>query len=303
MIEYLKEAFNLANRNMQLVFVRLAATVINIIGLIVCLGLPVTVALSYLSFDIIHAENLFPYFVEKPHEILSRYTGLVIFFLISVISYILFVCIVIIYFLGGMLGTLRNSTVAPERKFSLSSFFRQANENFLRLFRLVSVESLVFMPLFTVLIIAGGAVVSDLHGVLQMESIFEVFFRSFALMSIAVFSAAAFIIYLVVMLISSVVSAVEGTGTVVTLKKTAGFLRKNPMAFLFSAILFIGLIVSAGVLLAFKISVSPFFPGGMVLFIISAVLQNYLSVVAWGFLVVYYIRATNYPASSGRYEI
>jgi hypothetical protein len=306
MIEYLKEGFTLANRNLQLILIRISASIINLIGLIVCLGLPAVLALTYLGFDVIHAKNLLPYFIERPYEFLSRYMALILFLGISVILYLLFVSIVTIYTLGGVLGVMRNYAVSAHYRFSLPSFFREANKNFSRLFWLLSIESLVFTVLFLALFVAGAASAGSLRGFSGIETLPAIFFHSFALMSIAVFGIIIFMICLVFMIISVIVSAVEGKGTAATLKKTAGFLRDNPGAFLFSGILLVAVIVVNAGFFAVRVSfnIFPLFIfGNIVLTVINAVLQNYLALVAWGSLVVYYVRATNYPASSGSYEI
>jgi hypothetical protein len=306
MIEYLKEGFHLANRNLHLVFIRIAATIINIIGLIVCFGLPLVVAVTYLSFDIAHAVNLLPYFMEKPYEFLSRYFGLIFFLGISIILYLLFVTIIIIYSLGGILGVLRDSAVSAQYTFSLSSFFREANRNFSRLFWLISLESFVFTILFIALLAAGAAVAGFPGGFSRAETLPEIFFSSFALMSVVVLSIIVLVISLAIMIISITVSTVEGAGAADTLRKTFDFLKKNPAAFFFTVILFAGVTAAHIGFVAVRVfyGVAPLFIfGGIILSIISAVLQNYLAVIAWGCMVAYYIRATNYSSSARSYEI
>jgi len=306
MIEYLKQGIILANRNLQLVIVRISASIINLIVLIVCLGLPLLVALTYLGFDMIHAKNLLPYFTERPYEFLSRYLVLILFLGITLILYLLFASIIIIYTLGGVLGVMKNYAVSAQSRFSLSSFFKEANRNFPRLCWLLSIESLIFAVPFLILIIAGGAVAGSLRGFSGIETLPVIFLHSFAFMSISVFSILIFIICLVFMIISVIVSAVEGAGAADTLRKTFDFLKRNPLVILFSVFLFAALIgVNAG-FFAVRVSYN-MFPlfifGNIILSVISAVLQNYLAVIAWGSLVVYYVRATNHPVSPGSYEI
>lgn len=306
MIDYLKKGFILANRNLQLVFIRITVTIINIFGLLVFLGLPVALAVTFLGYEIIHAQNLLPYFMERPHEFLSRYLGFIIFLGISVICYLIFVSVMIIYTLGGTLGVLKNSAVDAQCRFSLSFFFREANKNFSHLFWLLSLESLIFTGLFIVFLIAGITSITSLHGFSDLANFTEIFFSSFALLSIAVFSIITFAAYLVIMIISVIVSTIEGGGSGDTLKKTFVFLRKNPQAVLLTLLLFVGLIAMNIGFFTFKFSLNLiplFFPGGIVLSIISAVLQNYLAVIAWGCLIVYYTEAANISASSKSYEI
>ncbi|MBI5740727.1 MAG: hypothetical protein HZA16_08395 [Nitrospirae bacterium] len=302
MLGYLKEGFRLANRNIGLVFIRMFAGLINVLGLLFCLGLPAVVAVLYLSFDLAHVDRLLPYFTDRPLDFLSRYMGFLFFLGLSVISYLLFASIVIIYSLGGVLGALRNSAVSEQYRLSLSSFFREANKNFPRLFRLVFIESLMFGALVSALLAAGAAAVSAARDFSGSGSLPEVFMNSFALLTIAVFGLIVFFLSLVFMIISAIVSATEGRGSRDTLKKTTAFLKKNPQAFLFSLILLTGVIAANAGQIIIKLSFPMFFGGGFLLLIAGAVLQNYLTVAAWSCLLVYYLKMTC-PDYSSPYEI
>ncbi len=134
MIECIKEGFHLANRNYQLVFLRIIVVIINFISLLFFLGLPIIVAVAYMGFDLSHAVDLLPDLMENPFDLLSKYLGLVFLIGISFIFYLTFVSTIILYSLGGTLGVLRNSAVNIQYRFSLSSFFKEANNIFSRAF-------------------------------------------------------------------------------------------------------------------------------------------------------------------------
>ncbi|RJQ45575.1 MAG: hypothetical protein C4538_08110 [Nitrospiraceae bacterium] len=132
------------------------------------------------------------------------------------------------------------------------------------------------------------------------------FFSSFVLLSIAVFGFICVMIFLVSMIISAVVSVVEGGGAGDTFRKTYGFLTRNPQAIFLPVLFFIVvMLVNIGLFAArFSYNIIPiFFPFTFILSVFTAVLQNYLTVIAWGFLVSYYIKASGRIDSSREYEI
>ena len=91
-IETIKDGFKLANRNLQLVIIRIIVTFINLAGLIVFLALPVLVAIAFLGFDIDQATDMLPSMLDNPFDIVSRYLGLVFLLLAAVMLYILLCC-------------------------------------------------------------------------------------------------------------------------------------------------------------------------------------------------------------------
>ena len=197
MLECIKEGFRLANRNYQLVFVRISVVIINFISLLLLLGLPMVAAVAYMGFDLSHAADLLPGIMEDPLNVMSKYLGLVFLIGISFIFYLLLVSTIILYSLGGTLGVLRNAAVNIQYKFSLSSFFREANNIFSRLFWLVSILSIMFIALFTVVILAGGVAAGFMQGFSWAETSLEVFLGSFVFLTAIAFGLIIFIGWLI----------------------------------------------------------------------------------------------------------
>jgi hypothetical protein len=301
--ECLKEGFNLANRNYQLVFLRITVIIINFLSLLFLLGVPVIAAVAYMGFDLSHAVDLLPDLMGNPFNFLSKYVGLVFLIGLSFIFYLMLASTIILYSLGGTLGVLRNSAIHIQYRFSLSSFFKEANKLFSRLFRLLSFLIFIFIILFTAVIISAGIVAGFIQGFSWTETPLEVFFSSFVMSSIIILSTIFFLIWLIFMVYSILSSVLEGKGLLDSIKNTFNFLKKNPRAFLFFIILSAGAIAINMVffIIMIPLGMLPFI--NILLYLVSIVFQNYLSVVVWSSLTVYYIKASNYPVYTATYDI
>src|SRR4030066_1786878 len=107
--ECFKEGFYLANKNYQLVFLRIIVIIINFLSLLFSLGMPIIAAVAYMGFDLSHAVDLLPNLMENPFNFLSKYLGLIFLIGISFIFYLMLASTIILYSLGGTLGVLRNA--------------------------------------------------------------------------------------------------------------------------------------------------------------------------------------------------
>ena len=116
----LRTGFKLANNNYQLVYYRVAAALINMIGLVLFMVLPLAVSAVYLGFDMAHAKDIFFYAAENPLELLARYASLLFIFGISALLYLTFASVIFMYTLGGTLGVMNNSAADPAYKCSSS---------------------------------------------------------------------------------------------------------------------------------------------------------------------------------------
>lgn len=302
-IECFKEGFNLANKNYQLVFLRIIVIIINFLSLLVFIGIPIIASVAYLGFDLSHAVDLLPDLMENPFNFLSTYLGLVFLIGISFIFYLLLASTIILYTLGGTLGVLRNSAINIQYRFSLSSFFKEANKLFSRLFRLLSILLLIFIILFAAVILSAGIVAGFIQGFSWAETPLEVFFSSFVMSSIIILSTIFFLTWFMFMVYCILSSVLEEKGSLDSIKNTFNFLKKNSRAFLFFIISFVGAIIINLVffIIMIPLGMLPFV--NIVLYLVSVVFQNYLSVVVWSSLTVYYIKASNYPVYTATYDI
>jgi hypothetical protein len=302
-IECIKDGFALANRNLQLVVIRIIVSVINVIAFGVFLGIPLVITVAYLGFDVGHAREMLPYMAHNPLEFVSRYLGLVLLLLLALLSYLIFSSALYLYTLGGTLGSLRNSYANSGFTFSLSSFFREANSNFSRLFWLLSLVFLGIAVLLIAYAVSGGMLLLIISGLSAVDGALNMFLRSFAavfMIILCVITLAGSIIFSVY---SAVISVSEEKAAVASVKITLSFLKNKPQALLFFVVLILAVITAT--LLFFSVQIPlriiPFI--SVVTFLINTFFSSYLAVVLWGSLVTYYMKASGSPVYDAVYEI
>jgi hypothetical protein len=302
-MECIKEGFALANKNVHLVFIRVAVSLINLLGIVVFLGLPVIASLMYLGFDLARAQDIIPSLIGNPFEFITKYMS--VFFLIatSFLFYLAFSAMVFFYSLGGTLGVLKNSVVNIQYTFRFSSFFKEAGSNFSRLMGLASLVVISLTALGIAFVITGAAIAAFTGALTETGSTLEMFFSSFSFMTIVVLSIILVLYSLVFAVFSSLGLVVDGKGVMESIGRTFRFLNRTPHAYVYYLVLVAGFIVVNAVLYGLQVPVSliPFFTP--LLYVFNAFIQSYLAIVLWSSLIVYYVKATNYPVYSSTYEI
>lgn len=301
--ECIKEGFKLANKNVQLVIISTVVSIINLVSFFVILGLPVVAALVYLGFDLAQARDMLPSILRDPSEFVSNFIGVIFLLVTSFVLYLAFTSVLYVYALGGTLGVLKDSAVNIQYEFSLASFFKEAKINLSRLMGLISVVMLGVIVLFIIFMITGGIAAAVINAVSKSRSMLEMFFSSFALLSIVVFSIVVVFAGLVFGVYSLVVLVTDGKGVVDSIGRTYNFLKQTPEALLFYLILIVGFIAANAVFFGIQIAVSviPLFVP--LVYIINTVFQSYLAIAVWSFLIVYYVKKSNYHARNAAYEI
>lgn len=306
-IECIREGVKLTNRNLQLILVRIAVAVINIVALFIFLGVPLLVAITYLGFDFANAGDLLPKFISNPFEIVSKYIGLTILFVVSLIVYLMVSSILFLYALGGTVGMLKNSVINSRYRFSIALFFQEANRNFSRLLWLLSLVSLVIIAALILLTIMAGIAIVVVHSGFGAESMLETFINSFVAVFITIIAVITFLVAIVFAVYSIVISIIESKGAVDTAKKTFEFLRQKPHAILFYLVLLAVIIAVSLIFYGFQIPVRlaplmlPFLD--IFFYIINAFFHGYLVLIMWSSLTQYYVKKTGYPVNNTGYEI
>jgi len=301
--ECIREGFKLANKNVQLVIISAIVSVINLISFFIILGLPVIAALLYLGFDLAHARDMLPSILRDPSELVTNYLGVIFLIVTSFVLYLAFTTVLSVYALGGTIGVLKDSAVNIHYNFTLASFFREAKNNLSRLLGLISLVMLGVIGMFVLFMITGGLVAGVINAVTKSKSMLEMFFSSFALLSIIVFTIGLFFAGLVFGVYSVVLLVTDGKGVMDSLGRTYQFLRQTPEALLFYFILIVGFVSANAIFYGIQIAVSviPLFMP--VVYIINTVFQSYLAIAVWSFLIVYYLKKSNYHARHVAYEI
>ncbi len=302
-IETIKDGFRLANRNLQLVFIRIIVTIINLAGLVIFLGLPVLVAIAFLGFDIEQAQDLLPSIMNNPLDVVSRYLGLVFLLVAALFLYAIFSSTLMLFSFSGIMGVLRNAAVDTQFKFTVPFFFKEAGRNFFRLLRVLSLLiSLSIVLMIFILVIAGisAAINQSFSG--DGNSI-EVFFNSFFKIFITIMSIIIVLTGIIFAIFSMVVSVVDMEGAVASMSGAYTFIKEKPRSLLFSVTLFFGIIMANAVFFALQIPMQamPFMMPLM--YLLNTFVQSYLIIVMWSSLIMYYITSKNYPVKSAGYEI
>ena len=110
-VEAIKEGFRLVNRNWQLVLIQIGMVFISAIGAFIIVGLPLAIAFIIFGIDLTGLTDVRDLMatLRGPSEILSRYLGLVLIILTSILLYVLLVALLGIYIFGGSIGIIGRS--------------------------------------------------------------------------------------------------------------------------------------------------------------------------------------------------
>ncbi len=286
-VECIKWGFKLTHRNWQLILIHLIVAIINLVSLFFFIGLPLFITVVYLGFDIAHLKDVIPNLLSNPFEFVTRYLGLILLIFIAVFFYIVFVSILYLYTIGGTLGVLGNSVVDNAYGFSLTSFFKEARRHFNHLFWLLSFLMLVITGFFVVFVIFGGVATVVLQEIDIGYPSVQMFLDSFISLFIVVFGLITLYFAIVFVTYSVVVSVFEEKRVMESLRLTFNFLKDNTVVFLYYLLLLIGVGLANLVLL--PVSAIP-----LVASLINLFIQNYLSVVLWSCLIVFYVKHRGY---------
>ena len=306
-IESVKEGFRLTNKNWQLVLLRIAVMIINLLGFLFFIGVPVFIAVISLGVDIANVKDILPGIIDNPAEVLSKYIGMVILMIVTFIIYFTFVSVLALYVFGGTLGVLKNAAFDEQYKFSLSSFFKEAKKIFFPLLWLFSIAFLVITSFVIMFVILAGLLVYVTHLFGESNTTLSVFVTSFFTLLFIFLSIIGGLASVIFTVYAAIALAVENKGVIDSFKITWNFVTTKPISFLFYIILVFGIVGINIVLMILGVSFRMIPVVGVLIDIpyqfIYYGAQTYLGVVMWGSLVVFYIRGTHHPAYTATYDI
>lgn len=287
-IECIKEGFNITNRNWQLILVRIITAVINIAALLIFLGLPLLVALMYLGIDIASAKDILPSLIDDPSQFFAKYLGLLFVFIAAALFFLTFASLLSLYTLSGTIGVLKTASLNASYRFSMSSFFNEANKHFSRLFWLLSLLLLGIILLLAAFLLFGVIGAAVVHSLALSQSTLLVFLSTFIILSGITFGSIILFAAFVFMIYCTIVSVVEEHGSSETIKRTFYFLKEMPSAFMLYFILLVGLISANAVLIPLNWMT-------VIFSLIGALLQSYLIIIFWSALIVSYVKWRSNP--------
>ena len=231
--EAIKQGFKVANRNWQLVLVRIALTVLSCIGFFFIVAIPLVIALLIIGISPVFLSRI----ESSPDILLTQYFGIVIVGGLLLLIYILIVSSVGLYAFAAAAGTIARTVRDESQKFSMKVFFEEGKRLFSPMLGFVSI-----MGLFAIGIIlfygASGALVAVAITYAKSQSlslsmflgvffaligVIAGFFIFFGLLSLTVYGLAAI--------------SLKGSRPVAAVKETINYLLKNPSAFYLYAIM------------------------------------------------------------------
>lgn len=302
--ESITNGFMLVHRNWQLVLVQIGAMIVSFVGFFILVGLPLAVAFIIFGLDLTELSNIHSMLstFHRPAEILSRYFGLAVLVLASMLLYLTAVLSLGIFILGGSVGVISRSIRDRAATFSMGIFFSEGRRLFFPLIGFTTVVGLIFLGLAFVLGIFGGAIAAIVSLAREYEATLALFLGIF--FSSILFIAGLFLILatLAVTLYGTAAMTVNGLGPVASLKESCRYLHRHAAAFYLYSLVFGGYIVTSFFLLfvGYPLKFIPILgPVLAVFFQFSIhVAQSYLGLVMLATIFWYY-SATSGVSESG----
>lgn len=231
--EAIKQGFKVANRNWQLVLIRIAVTVLSCIGFFFIVAIPLVIALFIIGISPVFLSQI----ESSPDILMTQYFGIVVVGGLLLLIYILIVTSVGLYAFAAAAGTIARTVRDESQKFSMKVFFEEGKRLFSPMLGFVSIMGLIAIGIIVCYAIAGAVVavaityaksqslsLSMFLGVFfALIGVISGFFIIFGLLSLTVYGLAAI--------------SLKGSRPTAAVTETTRYLLKNPSAFYLYAIM------------------------------------------------------------------
>jgi hypothetical protein len=250
-LEALKGGFRLVNGNWQLVLIQLSIVFLSSVGFFIIVGIPLAIAFIIFGIDLTEFAGVRDIFgiLKGPSDILSRYLGLFLIVLSSLLFYIVLVALLGIYVFGGAIGVLGRSLRERYPRFSIRIFFDEARRLFLRLLGFTSLIGILFIITAFFLGILGGSIAAIVSFAQTQDSTLALFFGTFFSLILIIIAAVLILGILSITLYGIASLFFRDTGSLRSIKEAAHYLIRCPNAFWLYAILFIGYLIASFLLI------------------------------------------------------
>lgn len=290
----IKNSFGLVHKNWQLVMVQVAMMIISCIGFFVFIGIPLAVAFVMFGLDLTELTRLKDLIgtMREPSEVISRYMGLFIVFLISFLIYLFFIAAIGIYVFGGSAGLIGRIVKDNTARFSINTFFSEGKRLFFPLVGFTTIIGVIFIGVAFILGLFGGGIAAITSIAKEHEATLALFLGIF--FSLLLFCVGLILIACTIALTLYGVAAVvfKGTGPLKSTKETIRYLYHHPDALWLYCITFGGYILASFflILLGTPFSLIPI--AGPILALpyqlFSYTVQSYLGLVIICTTFIYY---------------
>jgi hypothetical protein len=249
-MDTIREGFRHVHRNWQLIVVQFVMGVINLVAALFFIGLPLVIGLLVLGQDASELRRMGELFQSSSglFDIIARYMGLVLVFLLSLLFYMLFAFALWIYVLGGAAGSLGKSIREARYVFSMGTFMSEGRRLFWPLAVYVTVVSLLLLGVIVALGVAGGLTAALFGGLGLGDSRLGVFLKVFFVLSFIAAGGLALTGLLVVSLQGLAELVLRGSRPVRSLVNGFNYLEKNSRALYLAGIVVAGYVAAQFVL-------------------------------------------------------
>jgi hypothetical protein len=293
-IEAIKDGFGVIHKNWELVLIQVVMVIVSIIGFFIIVGIPLAIAFIIFGVDLTgltDVKDIFRIFKE-PSDIISRYLGLILIIIASILLYIIMVAMLGIYVFGGSIGIIGKSLMDRYLKFSMHTFFVEAKRLFIRLVGFTCVIGIILIVAAFILGIFGGGITALVSFTHSQDSTLALFLGTFFSLILIII---AFILILGILSITlyGVASLFfKGTGPLKSLREAIHYLTGHPTAFWLYTILLGGYILASFlmILLSYSFALIPVV-GAILSFpyqLISYILQTYIGLAIIATILTYY---------------
>lgn len=293
-IEAVKDGFRVINRNWQLVLIQLAMLFASGIGFFIIVGLPLAIAFIIFGIDLTGLTNMNDVFnvLKGPYDIISKYMGIILIILSSVLLYLLVVAMLGIYLFGGSIGVIGRSIEDNTLKFSLRLFLDESKRLFLRLLGFTSVIGLILIIAAFSLGLLGGGIASLVSYARSQDSTVALFFSTFLSLTLFILALMLILAILSVTLYGFAALFFKSAGAFRSIREALRFLIKYPNGFWLYALLLAGYMFASFlmILLGYPFTLIPII-GTILSFpyqLISYAFQTYIGLVIIATVLSYY---------------
>lgn len=298
-IESIKSGFRIINRNWQLVVIQAGAMLASFIGFFIVVGIPLAIAFIIFGLDLIDFSEMSRMgdvlrTFRDPAGLLSKYFGLVVLVLASLLIYISAVLVLGIFVFAASIGVVSRSALNREESFSMRTFLSEGRRLFFPLLSFTTIIGMVFILMAFILGIFGGAIAGIVSIAKEQEAVLGLFvgiFFSFILFVVGM----AFILGVLAVAVYGIAGiTMKGDRPIASLREAARYLYKYPDAFYLYCLIFGCYMIATFFIffLGYPIKAIPFI-GSLMSFvyqIVVYIMQGYAGLVMIAIIFSYYRR-------------
>ncbi len=292
--EAIKSGFSLINKRWQLVVVQVVTMLINCLAVFILVGIPVVIAFIALGMDIAgltDTKDILGQF-SNPSELFTKYLGLVLIVISSILIYILVATTIWLYVLGGSAGFIGRSILDPSLKFSMRAFFSEAGKIFFPLIWFFLLIGLVYIAVTIIICLIAAGIAAIVTIAKTQDSTLALFLGIFFSM-IGVLVSLSIILFTLALTMYGIAGIFfKGEGSFNSLKGALKFIWNKHYAFWLYVLLLAGYFIVSFILMliTYPLNMIPIVGAiiSLPIQVMTYAVQSYLGLVIIAVIFIYY---------------